>query len=283
MAAFKRSRFIYVAVIACCLYLTSLSLKIQPALPTTIIVQPAAASNASRVRRAASLLELLESVKISRGRHLSPAEQVALLDALMREGLLSATEEGAKAISRLIESGALKFGNTGTHGEVLDAGILQRLKGKGCSSPRPGYLAICTKIRNQAWAVNEWLAYHKLLGVEHVHVVVDRNEDNFLDVVKPWGSFVTTSDASRNSSYWHNCFLEHGKKYKWIAFIDMDEYLTPLADECIHSVLKDYEKYGGLVASYSLYNDAKQVVAGPALLCRLLTNVKQAGELQGGL
>ena len=216
------------------------------------------------------LPELLTSINVSTKPSLEawrPADQAAVLSEIMQQGLFSVTVKGARVISRLMENGDLSFGHT--NGEVLDAGILERLEGKGCKNPGMGYLAICTKIRNQAWAVNEWLAYHKLMGVEHVHFVVDKNEDNFIEVVKRWRPFASTSDHEPNTQYLHKCFLEFSPKYKWIAFIELDEYLTPLREDCMHEVLKDYEKFGGLAVSNGLYNDSNQVGAVVVLVVLL--------------
>ena len=94
-----------------------------------------------------SLPELLTSINVSI-KASRPADQVAVLNEIMRQGLFSVTENGARVISRLLENGDLNFGHTGTNGEVLDAGIPQRLEGKGCKKPHMGYLTVCTKIRN---------------------------------------------------------------------------------------------------------------------------------------
>ena len=243
---------------AACLFVTSLTLKLQPGGPTGTQPVPAGVAGGAG-SRPRSLPELLESVNLSGRKELNRTEQVALLDALMREGLLSLRRKGIKFLSKMVEFGGMDFGHAGTDGEVLDAGVLQLLEGKGCSNPREGYLAICTKIRNQAWAVNEWLAYHKLLGVEHVRIVEDNSTDNFYDVIEPWWPFASAQRAKPGAYGWKLCWDQLSPHYTWIAFIDMDEYLTPLREGCLHEVLKDYEQFGGLVVAYSLYNDAKQV------------------------
>ena len=113
----------------------------------------------------------------------------------------------------------------------------------------------------QAWAINEWIAYHLLLGVEHVNLLVENNTDNLLSVLEPWGDYVSTRTHDPELHGWQDCFTKHKDNYTWIAFFDIDEYLNPLKEGCVYEVLEDYEQYGGLSVSYGLFSDPKHRIA----------------------
>lgn len=89
----------------------------------------------------------------------------------------------------------------------------------------------------QAWAINDWIAYHLLLGVEHIDLLVENNSDNLLAVLEPWGDYVTTRNKDSHGEHgWKLCFEAFKHKYKWVAFMDIDEFLNPLKDDCLHQV-----------------------------------------------
>eukprot|EP00887_Chlorella_sp_A99_P005842 scaffold1.g5842.t1 len=221
-----------------------------------------------------SLADLFEAAAAhTSNRSDANATAAALYDELMRLGMLTVTPEGVAELDRMLEARLLRFGRGGansTDGEVLGVADVRGIAPVACRNPHPGYLAICTKVRNQAWAMNEWLAYHALLGVEHMNILVDNlNTDNLLGVLAPWveaGLASTRYNDSTGAHNWrvlaamppshghdsgaHDCFQRLKRNYTWVAFMDVDE--------CIWSVLEDFRNYGGLALSYGLFGDAKQ-------------------------
>ena len=108
-----------------------------------------------------------------------------------------------------------------------------------------------------------------MIGVQFFHVYSDHSIDNIEQVLAP---FIAAGVASftrldyfqdeeddlsvQRLAYEHTL---HVSKYKWIAFIDIDEYITikPSADNvnrpCLPKFLADYEEFGGLAVNWRLY------------------------------
>lgn len=53
-------------------------------------------------------------------------------------------------------------------------------------SSKPYFLAICAVFRNEAKNLSEWLEHHIREGVDHLFMVDQNSNDNFMPVVQPY-------------------------------------------------------------------------------------------------
>lgn len=91
-------------------------------------------------------------------------------------------------------------------------------------------LAVCAIYRDEAAYLDEWLRFHERAGAEHFVLYNNRSADNHREVIAAAlpESKVTLIDwpepASQRKAYQH-CLDTFGAMFRWIAFIDLDEYL----------------------------------------------------------
>ena len=127
-------------------------------------------------------------------------------------------------------------------------------------------IAICAIIKNENLYLREWVEYHKSLGFDKIilydnnpvdgevphQVIGDYVMDGYVDVHNIRGvAWVTGKPAPNHTiqvlSYKH-CINNYKDKYKWIAFIDVDEFITITDKEPqdIHELFKKhkYEEMG---------------------------------------
>ena len=127
-------------------------------------------------------------------------------------------------------------------------------------------LSIGALFQNEAPYLKEWIEYHKLLGVEHFYLYNNYSSDNYLEVLKPYiqegvvelKDELTQADTiqifypMQCKCYTNCCKIASGIS-KWIAFIDIDEFLVPVEAPTLTDFLKDYEKFGGLGANWRIF------------------------------
>lgn len=127
-------------------------------------------------------------------------------------------------------------------------------------------LTIGALFQNEAPYLREWIEYHKLLGVEHFILFNNYSSDNYLEVLKPYiecGEVELKEELTRADTiqifypmqckcYTQCCQMTAGVT-KWIAFLDIDEFLVPSETETLPEFLKEYEKYGGIGANWRLF------------------------------
>ncbi len=119
------------------------------------------------------------------------------------------------------------------------------------SSPSyPHRLAICAIFKNEAPWMQEWLAYHRdVLGVTRFYLYNNDSTDNFMEVLKPYiqegtveliewesadpshivqGPFMDAPWNGAQIGAYNDCLKNRALgKAKWVAMIDIDEFIVP--------------------------------------------------------
>ena len=138
-------------------------------------------------------------------------------------------------------------------------------------SPKKKYehnLAVCTIFRNEAPYLKEWIDYHhKALGASHFYLYNNDSTDNYQEVLKPYidKGLVELIDWESNEQHalrgWSPDYQDEGplwnaytieayndclhqralKKAKWVACLDVNEYIVPTNEvETFQSLLKKF-------------------------------------------
>lgn len=111
-------------------------------------------------------------------------------------------------------------------------------------------LACVAIIKNEAKYLNEWVSFHLMAGIEHLYLydngstdqtpaVLARYVEDGRVTVIDWPHFASGLNT-QCLAYSHAISSLRGK-YKWLAFIDVDEFLYPVQDSTLIEVLRDYE------------------------------------------
>lgn len=127
-------------------------------------------------------------------------------------------------------------------------------------------LAICAIFQQEGPYLKEWIEYHRLLGVQHFYLFNNLSTDNFLSVLNPYISegIVDLYDWSYTSTGLLDYNNIQVKAYntqialirnevKWLALIDIDEFIQPLQTDNLLKFLKNYEDYGALVVNWQCF------------------------------
>jgi hypothetical protein len=129
---------------------------------------------------------------------------------------------------------------------------------------KPHYLAITAIFWNEAPYLAEWIAFHRNQGVDHFFLYDNRSSDDYLSVLTPWidAGIATVvrwdlDFAKRAQSLaYADCLERFGPQARWIAFIDLDEFLFAPDGSPLPVVLADYEEYPGIVVNWQVYGSS---------------------------
>lgn len=90
-------------------------------------------------------------------------------------------------------------------------------------------LSVCAVFRDEAKFLDEWLTFHSQVGVEHFYLFDDDSRDNFLEVLDPWIKSgrveLYKSNGKSQQKIYQRCLNTSRFKTKWLAFIDIDEFM----------------------------------------------------------
>ncbi len=118
-------------------------------------------------------------------------------------------------------------------------------------------VSICAIFQNEAPYLKEWIEYHKLLGVKHFWLYNNNSTDRYLKVLSPyikkgevelfdWPSPPDIDWTAYQMSAYNHCLIKARNKTKWLAVIDIDEFIVPMIYDNLPQLLKYYEGFGGL-------------------------------------
>jgi len=119
-------------------------------------------------------------------------------------------------------------------------------------------ISICSIIKNEGKELNEWLAYHLSIGVNHFYLYDNESTDNTKEILSHYNSvtyhYWDAPQPAMFSAFQH-CVDNYKNETQWMAFIDADEFIQPMKGN-LKDILKDYEDYSGLCINWMIYGSS---------------------------
>ena len=114
-------------------------------------------------------------------------------------------------------------------------------RGPLLDSPGFGVVIVCI-VKNEVDYLEEWIAYHVALGVDHFIVYDNGSTDGSAALLERYQNhgLVTRIDwplGGGQLAAYNHALRFFGRVARWLAYYDVDEYLVPLADDDIPSFL----------------------------------------------
>jgi hypothetical protein len=118
-------------------------------------------------------------------------------------------------------------------------------------------LTLCAVIRDQEHYIKEWLAFHRLVGVERfiliLHKCRDRTEEKINEL--PFRDDIIIRRITNDEQFvqlasYHWAVKTYGETTKWMMFIDSDEYLYGTTEDDLRTILSDYDEFSGVCAHW---------------------------------
>jgi hypothetical protein len=151
--------------------------------------------------------------------------------------------------------------------------ILKRVRGTRSREPEiviPGALgskprrklAIAAIVKDEARYLDEWIRFHLAIGVEHIFLYDNGSTDDTAEVIRPFvrDNLVTVIpwphfDIERSTqclAYAHAIAVNRGR-YRWLACIDVDEFLFPVEAPSLPELLEDYQDVPALAVYWVIF------------------------------
>ena len=121
------------------------------------------------------------------------------------------------------------------------------------------YLSIVSIAKNEGPYIKEWIEYHKLVGVERFYFYDNASTDNTREVLEPYikdGTVVYNycEGSCLQNLVYADAILKYKNQTRWLAIIDLDEYIVPTEKDNIPDFLKDYEKYPAVGINWVMFD-----------------------------
>jgi len=108
-------------------------------------------------------------------------------------------------------------------------------------------LSIAAIVKNEGLYFKEWIEYHRLVGVDKFYIYDNDSTDNTCEILKPYikqgiVEYTYFPGKKAQKPAYRNCIKKHKYDSKWIAFIDLDEFIVPLVCDTIPQFLEAFPK-----------------------------------------
>ncbi len=111
-------------------------------------------------------------------------------------------------------------------------------------------IGVCAIFKDEAPYLLEWIAFHKMVGVDLFVLYDNGSTDGGPELIRR-SSFarnvrlIEWSDRPGQVSAYRHFHANYAREFTWVAFIDLDEFIMPVAGSSIRDILirKAYEPY----------------------------------------
>jgi hypothetical protein len=110
---------------------------------------------------------------------------------------------------------------------------------------RSHQIAVCAIFKDEAKNLGEWIAFHQSVGVDHFYLYDNGSTDNFTEGLADYirSGLVTYTkwpDYPGQVSAYRDCVKRFSGRARWIAFIDIDEFLFSPEQKDLSRVLERF-------------------------------------------
>lgn len=132
------------------------------------------------------------------------------------------------------------------------------------------FLAVCIMVRNEGPYIEEWIEFHRMMGVDHFFIYDNGSNDGtvellssyvdeglvtlveWADFLNGWEGVAGTNGRTQKLAMLH-CVANFGHLAEWMAFIDADEFLFPTNAGSVVEVLREYEDLDSLSVYWHMF------------------------------
>ena len=119
-------------------------------------------------------------------------------------------------------------------------------------------LAVCAIFRDEARYLAEWVSFHRVQGVERFYLYDNRSSDDWRSELEPEidAGIVEVQHwpfVPGQARAYVDCLRRHRNDARWIAFIDIDEFLFSPTGKPLPEILRRFDTHPGVVVNRRTY------------------------------
>ena len=113
------------------------------------------------------------------------------------------------------------------------------------------YLSIGAIFKNEKPYLKEWIEYHLMIGVQRFYLYDNESIDNPMEILTPYIEkgiviYKKIINSAMQIPVYNDIIYKVQNETKWLALIDLDEFIVPKESKDLKNFLKEYEKFPGL-------------------------------------
>jgi len=147
-------------------------------------------------------------------------------------------------------------------------------------------LSISAIMKNEGAYIKEWLDYHILVGVQKFYLYDNDSTDNTVEILKPYidkgiVEYTFFPGKCKQQLAYIDCVNKHAQDTKWMAIIDLDEFLVPVHHKTLIDFLNTLpSNFAQLIVAWVQYGSSGHKHKQPGLL---MENYKRHADKSWGI
>jgi hypothetical protein len=137
--------------------------------------------------------------------------------------------------------------------------------------PSSAYLSIVAVYRDEASYLREWIEFHRIVGVERFYLYDNFSVDDHRELLAPyveegvvvlheWPVFPGQIPA------YDHAVRRYREESRWMALIDLDEFLFSPTGRPLPEILREYEQHPGVLANWAIFGSSGHRTRPPGLV-----------------
>ena len=123
------------------------------------------------------------------------------------------------------------------------------------------YLSVVVIAKNEGEYFKEWLDWHIAHGVEKFYVYDNESTDSTKTFLEPYikngiVEYIYFPGYRRQLAAYDDCLKKHRFDTRWLAVIDMDEFIVPVKYKTIPEYLKELEEFPVVEINWLCYGSS---------------------------
>lgn len=126
---------------------------------------------------------------------------------------------------------------------------------------RSGIAMVCIA-KNEEHFIEEWVNFHELVGVSKFYIYVNDDISTYKQILRnhifdgnvtiiPWQN--CTMDSSPQLLAYAHAITNFGSKFRWMAFLDVDEFLFPVRGYSLNEALVPFLELSGVSIPWHMF------------------------------
>jgi hypothetical protein len=125
------------------------------------------------------------------------------------------------------------------------------------------YLSVAAIFKNETMGLSEWIKHYIHHGFDHIYLVNDFSEDNYLEILQPYidSNYVTLFENDISDKYYgrqvdinNKYFIPIMNQTKWLAIVDLDEFLYSPREIDVKKILRNHEDAAAIYVAWVWFN-----------------------------
>ena len=120
------------------------------------------------------------------------------------------------------------------------------------------YLAVCAIAKDEGPYFREWIEWHRKNGVQKFYIYDNGSTDSTREILEPYiregiVDYTYFPGHKVQLASYDDCLWRHRFETRWLAFIDIDEFIVPLQDPTVTDFLKRMEPYSAVEINWLIF------------------------------